>query len=1033
MADIHIRPLKYLDEMKFTFERLYKSLSQRCPDMIVISGDLFHSKLTVSSEYFEIAADFLKRLRSYAPVIVIPGNHDLSLNNKTRTDAISPVISAIYSHDLSINPITYSKKTESFSGFDSLDKRREKYKDFVFHHFSILDKKENWPTKEKIDESKINIALYHGSIDGCKFDNGWISRGNKDDITIFRGFDFALLGDIHIQQFLDNEKRVAYPGSLRQNNYGEGIDKGYLFWDIRSKNDFDVERVLLPQKRYFFTLYGSEVSDIQDIGDLQEGSRIRLQLTDDVDISEQLKMKSEIEKLYSPVNEVIIIPKSSDLDVGTIKVGEIDVLHENIRDPEVQKELIKEYFKDKNISEEDLQLLFDLDKIYHSHIETDVERNVIYKIKNMEWRNLFSYGTKNRIKFDKLNGLIGILGENGLGKSSIMDIFSLGLTNQIHKEGAIKNIDFINRRTKKADLKIDISMNNIDYTIEKSYEKKGKNEDNCLFDVEFYHGGNKKDNSLNGETKPDTNQNIRKKFGTYEDLNYKEICHQFGLTSFIDSRATKRKETLSKYFDLDVYSTKFNIAKKDFDDLKSRLKDYDYVKIQSEIEAKRIQIDSILRTKKDKMFEKDEKSETLSNLESELKSLYLQFVKTKYTNKDLHSAEIELRKIENLIDETEKKIEQKSALIKDFSYLGCSYVEYSELEGKLMAEIHKLRFEIGKSEALEKSSRKTSELLKQIPNVPQCKVCPLAKNAYEADEKIPDLVSSLDRDREELTRLCDEYNDKDFGRILNDWTKSEDCEDQVKTLSSALSLYLSQKDSIKEKIEDISKNLDEILLNEENQDKVDAKEKEIKDVKSGLRLIEESIVELSSQNSVLEYSVSELEKRLDLCEEMNKKKYIFELYLNAMGKDGISYWIISKKMPIINKQVNFILSHAVNFKLFIEDSEEEKKVKIHIVDEKGKRPIELASGMEKTISSIALRAALWNICLLPKTPVLMLDEAFSHLDNEHYDNIIKLLNYLKTFFDAILIITHDEALKSVMDNSFYITKDGKGYAQCKIN
>ena len=48
-----------------------------------------------------------------------------------------------------------------------------------------------------------------------------------------------MLGDIHRHQFLDDEKRVAYPGSTVQQDFGETIDRhGFLVWDINGKDDF---------------------------------------------------------------------------------------------------------------------------------------------------------------------------------------------------------------------------------------------------------------------------------------------------------------------------------------------------------------------------------------------------------------------------------------------------------------------------------------------------------------------------------------------------------------------------------------------------------------------------------------------------------------------------------------------------------------------------------------------------------------------------------------------------------------------------
>lgn len=826
---------------------------------------------------------------------------------------------------------------------------------------------------------------------------------------------------------------ISYPGSLRQNNFGEGVDKGYLIWEIEDKDKFEVERVILEQKRYFFTLYGESADDVRDVGDLAEGCRIRFMLTKDVDITEELKIKSEIEKLYNPMNEVVVHPPATSVNVGSIKVGDVNVLHENIREPEVQKELIKEYYKDKNISKEDLQKVRNLDKVYHSHVETDVERNVTYDINWMKWKNLFSYGSSNVINFSKTKGLIGLFGENASGKSSVMDTLCLGVTNQVYKEGVAKNLDFINKKMKKATLEINCSMNNKSYQIEKSFEKRtGKGGDVCLAETEFYEIASPKNISLNGEKKPDTNNNIRKRFGTSEDLEATSLCPQFKLNSFIDARGTKRKEILAKYFDLDVFSTKFRIAKEDYDELKIKLKEYDYSKIQSEIESKTLELESIrtvLNTdasKKLKLIEELEKQETA------LKGLYLSTKNIEYDHQDLLDVELNKVDIENEIRSIDCDIEITLEQYRDFSDVGCTLEEFKKQEetNKLETAAIELRLNLLKQE--KKNSLKTSQLLKQIPNVPSCRVCSLAQHAFGANNKLPDLDISYDDETHKLNELKRDNEEKNYAQIVDLWEISDRAREGLILQNVKLLTSNKELEKIREKIKIISSNIDEILVNKQIKEEIDSKENLVKEIKRDISALDGAIIELSSRSSVLDFKIKEYKDKFVVCENLNKERYIFDLYLDAMGKDGISYWIISKKMPIINNQVNFILSQAVSFKLFIEDNEEEKSVKIYIVDEKGKRPIELGSGMEKTISAIALRAALWNICLLPKTPILILDEAFANLDAEHYDTVIKLLAYLKTFFDSIFVITHDEGLKAVMDHSFYISKNSKGSAECKI-
>ena len=95
IADVHIRNFQRLEEYS---EQLTKVV-EKCKEIaskydkdevrIVISGDLVHSKNTISNELMVFASYFLRQLEQIATVIVIAGNHDLIVENQTRTDTMT--------------------------------------------------------------------------------------------------------------------------------------------------------------------------------------------------------------------------------------------------------------------------------------------------------------------------------------------------------------------------------------------------------------------------------------------------------------------------------------------------------------------------------------------------------------------------------------------------------------------------------------------------------------------------------------------------------------------------------------------------------------------------------------------------------------------------------------------------------------------------------------------------------------------------------------------------------------------------------
>ena len=86
--------------------------------------------------------------------------------------------------------------------------------------------------------------------------------------------------------------------------------------------------------------------------------------------------------------------------------------------------------------------------------------------------------------------------------------------------------------------------------------------------------------------------------------------------------------------------------------------------------------------------------------------------------------------------------------------------------------------------------------------------------------------------------------------------------------------------------------------------------------------------------------------------------------------------------------------------------------------------------MEKMISSLAIRVALLNICSLPKTNMLIIDEGFGSLDETNVEACNRLLSSLKKWFKNILVITHVDSVKDAVDNILEITTSKKN---SKIN
>ena len=96
-----------------------------------------------------------------------------------------------------------------------------------------------WPIEFDRGGGVNYVALYHGAVDGSKTMSHHRVESDVDK-SIFRNYDFGMLGDIHSRQPMILDKngkvKVAYAGSLIQQTFGEEIETGFLLCDLGIKS-----------------------------------------------------------------------------------------------------------------------------------------------------------------------------------------------------------------------------------------------------------------------------------------------------------------------------------------------------------------------------------------------------------------------------------------------------------------------------------------------------------------------------------------------------------------------------------------------------------------------------------------------------------------------------------------------------------------------------------------------------------------------------------------------------------------------------
>jgi len=249
-SDLHIRLFKDHELYRKILTQALQEWKVLCPDRIVFTGDMVHSKNQMTPELIEFVAWVLTECSKIAKTIVIIGNHDMIESNLERLDSISPIVNSLN------NPnISYYKD-------------RGVYEDDNINWCVYSLVQHNIPP-DIPQNDKVNIGLFHGPVQGLKTDIGYKFEDGFDT-NKFKGCDLVLCGDVHKRQIFDipNGKKAYMIGSTIQQNFGENINKhGYGVYDVESNEYTFVD---IPNPKPFLKF------KIDSFEDLVSGSEVLL-------------------------------------------------------------------------------------------------------------------------------------------------------------------------------------------------------------------------------------------------------------------------------------------------------------------------------------------------------------------------------------------------------------------------------------------------------------------------------------------------------------------------------------------------------------------------------------------------------------------------------------------------------------------------------------------------------------------------------------------------------------------------------------
>lgn len=1025
LSDIHIRNLKRHTEYRTVFNRAAKQIRKiKGPnDIIFLGGDIVHAKTDMTPELVQEVHEFLKLMADTAPTILITGNHDTNLNNKSRLDALSPIVNALNHPNLFYlkNSDIYEIADKHFVVMSVFDKP----KDFIRANDFVADYK---------------IALHHGAVDNAMTDIGFRLVNDNVTVDLFKGYDLVLLGDIHKPaQFLNEEKTIAYVGSLIQQGHSESLHHGLLVWDT-SKKSAEFHEISNDICYYTLEITDSKYIPIPDEL-LRKSIRLRIKVshTDSANLKEiiaEIKSKFQIAELT--------IQKINDFTKSKNRIQKINV--GDVRDVEYQNELISKYLQDKLIDDETLDGIRHVNRSVNSGLpKLEINRNISWIPKKFEFSNMFSYGENNVIDFSNMRGVYGLFAPNASGKSTLLDSITYCIFDKCGRTSKASSV--MNNKSNSFTCKFNFELDGKNYFIEKqAIRGRGSH---VRVDVDFYTVddlGNIE--SLNGKERSDTNNNIRNILGNYEDFVLTALSVQNNSSGFIDMSQRDRKDLLAQFLDINIFEDLYTIANQDIKEVATLVKEYQRQDFSTQLAAAIVDIDLYTQEHKNYQIDKIEIEEKIRELNLEILKLTENLIPIDQSIVNIEALMLDKKKIENVIIQIQSsitdlkhKIENIDQEISDNKQLLSEFNSESIeehlilLHDALIHEKHLSSQADNLSVDLKHKIKKMENLndLEYDENCPYCmnnvfvKDAIATKSLIEFDkEQTKQIIEQLQLVQKQILEL-NEYKalKATMSGIINKigslTTLKLVTENDLHKFNSMLHQSDVKLKDVTVKIDEYYKKEDSIKKNKEIQEKINILNAELSNQNDSLSFILDDILKCHSNLIVAEQLKLNSEASIQKLKEYEKKFKFYEYYLEAISRDGVPYDLITSAVPYIEQEINNILVQLVDFNLMLEM--DGKNINCYIVyDNDNFWPIELTSGMEKFIASLAIRTALINVSSLPRPNFLAVDEGFGVLDTDNLNSMFNLFDYLKTQFSFILIISHIDSMRDVVDKLIEITK-----------
>jgi DNA repair exonuclease SbcCD ATPase subunit len=714
---------------------------------------------------------------------------------------------------------------------------------------------------------------------------------------------------------------------------------------------------------------------------------------------------------------------------------------ENIMDTGYQRELFKEWLQREG-KEVDFDRLMKLDDKVNA--ELNIESNdVTHRTWSLNWimiNGFLCFGPNNYVSLSNLHGLtiINSLPENQGGKTTFsidaVKYLLYGKTTKTDKNEQIFNQYWDNNELIVRGM---VTIGDKDIIIERIMTRKSKRSGewtvtNELNYYEILPDG--EEIQLNEEDAKETTKEIKNTIGNEDDFELVTLATARNLDDLVGLSTTESGKLLTRFIGLEVIENKSEISRKMYNEFAKTKKSniYDIITLKNEIDGYNDGIQYV-NGHKDKIDLAKKLLETLSEesiSNDELIKKYNSDKDTHIGSKKQIDSEIltlnpsklneEIQEITNKgVEMDTKKTNLNKEILKlkpikfDEDYHQSLVVKKNKLttdSALKTAEITRLTTAI---DLLEKSGICQS-CNRPLDNIDNSKHIEQHRNDIKVNQTALDLVNN------DLLNTQKELDD------LTETKSKVDSRDKLEIEVDRLEIDITNlRTKYKSKNEDLKKynsNIDAIEFNKDIDTKIEM-------VKTKLLICDNTKTELTQKMERAKMDITQNETDIktkeSIIEQIKKEDEIdklFKVYIDMVGKKGISKLVLRSVLPIINSEVQRLLDEVVDFEveIFINDKND---VQFMLIKDDIEKYLKSGSGLETTAASIALRCVLGKMSCLPMPNFITFDEVLGKVAQVNIPKMKPLFDKITDMYDTVFFITHNDEVKDWADSIITIKKE----------